>query len=201
MNRETSSVNDEEGTITRCEIFVMGQVQQVGYRGIVVEIGRKRRLKGFVENLSDGSVKIIVEGKKNVVQRFIEEINIRNGVIEVKEMDVDFSGARGEFRGFSVKISDIGYEMFQGFGTAKRYLDGIGNKIDQGFDKMGGKIDTGFERTSQHFESLDEKYHTVSDELKGIRQVLEKRLSIEEEKVKYSAEKKDVSEKKKTGDD
>jgi len=206
MSTKTDSRADGNGTITRADIQVIGDVQEGGYRGSVLPIARKHRLKGFVENIPDGTVRIVAEGPEKSVKMFLKEIDIHNGMIEVERIDVVFSEPTGEFKWFAVKTSDLGYEMFQGFGTAKKYLDRISTQITkgneelkEGIDTVAQKIDKGFEKTNDNFKGLDEKYHTVSDELKGIRKALEKRLSIEEEKVKYSVEKKKSLEKEQDG--
>ena len=197
MNKVVNNAVDERDDLLRAEVLATGRVQQVGYRSIVLEVGRTRGLRGFVENLPDGTVTIIAEGPAGTLEEFVKDIDIRNGVIEVEGLEVDFRSATGEFRGFSVRVSNMGYEMFQGFGTAKRYFDMLAGKIDTGFESMGEKIDTGFEsmgnkidggfdRTSQNFDRLEEKYHVVSDDLKGIRRAVERSLTIEEEKVGYS---------------
>ena len=225
MNREMNSNNGKQEDFTRAEILVIGDVQEAGYRGTILPIARRHKLKGFVENSPEGTVKIIAEGQKETVKRFIQEIDIRNGVVEVEKIEVKFCEPTGEFKWFKVKYDDMVSEIFQGFGTAKKYFGRIGDKVDrvadlvvqgneelkkevsfvrgeisqfrqessENFQKLGNEISEFRQDSNANFESLDEKYHTVSDELKGIRQVLEKRLSIEEEKVKYSAEKKDVS--------
>ena len=47
--------------------------------------------------------------------------------------------------------------------------------------------------SNDNFHRLDRKYHTVSEDLKGIRRAVERRLVIEEDKVQYSAEKNGAS--------
>lgn len=42
--------------------YVSGKVQEVGYRGRVVDIANAFGLKGMIENQKDGRVKIIAEG-------------------------------------------------------------------------------------------------------------------------------------------
>ena len=215
MGTEEDSTNGEHEHLTRAEIVVSGDVQEAGYRGTILPMARRFKLRGFVENLPDGTVKIIAEGAREKIKGFIEVIDIQNDVIEVEKIDVKFSEGTGEFKWFQVKYSDMVSEIFQGFGTAKSYFDKIGGKIDRVGEKVDGvgeKVDRVAELVVQgnrelkdelsqfrqesnaNFQGLDEKYHTVSDELKGIRKALEKRLAVEEEKVKYSAGK------KKTGD-
>ncbi|MCK4614752.1 MAG: acylphosphatase [Thermoplasmata archaeon] len=265
MSKKTDSVDDEQDTLTRAEILVIGYVQEAGYRAMVLDRALKRKLKGTVENLPDGTVKIIAEGPKEIIREFIREINIRNQTIRVEDIKTKFCKPTGEFNWFGVTYANLGHELFQGFATAKKYFDkigdkvdkigdkvdtgfetlgkkmdtgfetlgkkmdkvgdkvdrvgdlfiqgnkelkdemsqfhqeskesfqGLGDKIDSGFESMGTKFDHGFNGTSQHFQSLDGKYHTVTDELKRIRKAVEGGLTIKERKVEYSAEKENDS--------
>ena len=210
MSKKANSLNGEQKHFARAEILVIGYVQKAGYRAMVVEKALKRKLRGTVENLPDGTVKIIAEGQNESVREFIREINIRNQMIKVEEIRTRFCEPTGEFNWFGVNYSNLGHEVFQGFATAKNYFDNLGGKVDavggkvdtlgdkidavgDKVDSVGGKVEQGFERMDENFKSLDDKYHTVSEELKGIRKALEKRLTIEEEKVKYSAETKKSS--------
>ncbi len=56
------------------DILVQGIVQGVGFRPFVYRRAVERGLKGYVRNLSDATVNIILEGEQTVVQRFIEEL-------------------------------------------------------------------------------------------------------------------------------
>ena len=87
--KKTNPVNNEQEPVTRAEIQVFGDVQEAGYRATILPIARRHKLKGLVENMPDGSVGIIAEGPKEILQEFIEEIDIRNGVIEVEKIDLD----------------------------------------------------------------------------------------------------------------
>lgn len=61
----------------RFEIIAKGKVQKVGYRDYVEEVARSLGIVGFVENLKDGSVKIVCEGEEEMIKKFIQEINIK----------------------------------------------------------------------------------------------------------------------------
>jgi acylphosphatase len=43
--------------------YVSGKVQMSGYRARVVTIAQNLRLKGYVQNLEDGRVKVVAEGE------------------------------------------------------------------------------------------------------------------------------------------
>ena len=47
----------------RLTAYVSGKVQKTGYRARVVTIAQNLRLKGYVQNLEDGRVKVVAEGE------------------------------------------------------------------------------------------------------------------------------------------
>lgn len=172
----------------RAEIYIDGDVQEAGYRAAVMKVARKMKLSGFVENLPDGRVKIICEGPREVIEKFINRINIKTETIEAENITVSWHDATGEFEGFTVKISDLAQEMFQGYATAAKYfnitfkkqdetllaikdmhedlgtkLDGMDNKLDSMDSKLGsidGKLDV---RSDELDNSIENLTATVND--------------------------------------
>jgi acylphosphatase len=61
----------------RFEIIVKGIVQKVGYRDYAEEVARRLGIVGFVENVKDGTVRIVCETDEETVKKFIHEINIK----------------------------------------------------------------------------------------------------------------------------
>lgn len=59
-------------------------------------------LLGQVENLPDGAVEAVVEGEEQTVQQFVAWCRVGPPNAQVKDVDVRFTAARGEFRTFSV---------------------------------------------------------------------------------------------------
>jgi len=53
------------------KIIVFGIVQGVFFRKFIEEEARKLRLNGFVRNLEDGSVEIIVEGQDEPINEMV----------------------------------------------------------------------------------------------------------------------------------
>ena len=107
----------------RAKIVISGDVQGAGYRGIIIRTGRKLGLVGNVENIPDGTVKVVCEGEKEKIEELIKSIKIRDEIVDVENIDVKFEDASGEFdgKGFDVKasekISDLYREMFHGYIT------------------------------------------------------------------------------------
>lgn len=57
--------------ITR-EWLISGRVQGVGFRYFVKEEAIRLTLQGYVKNLPDGKVRILVHGEENTVEKFLQ---------------------------------------------------------------------------------------------------------------------------------
>lgn len=89
------------GTIKRYKLIVSGRVQGVGYRYFTSQQAGMYRLTGWVRNCYNGSVEIEAQGKKALIDRFIEELRkgplfghvkgIDTTEIEVIKDDIEFS--------------------------------------------------------------------------------------------------------------
>ena len=89
--------------IENAKITVKGNVQGVGYRWFADRIARKYEVQGFVENLSDGSVYLEVEGKRDEIEFLIKDL--RNGpkMSKVEEVVVEWSKPHHLFINFKIK--------------------------------------------------------------------------------------------------
>ena len=57
--------------VSQYEIIISGRVQGVGFRAAARKQARFLGLKGWVENLSDGSVRVVVNGDTEKCTNFI----------------------------------------------------------------------------------------------------------------------------------
>ncbi|NJE54992.1 carbamoyltransferase HypF [Thermococcus sp. 21S9] len=55
-------------------IHVQGIVQAVGFRPFIYRIAHEHNLRGYVKNLGDAGVEIVVEGREEDIEAFIEDI-------------------------------------------------------------------------------------------------------------------------------
>jgi acylphosphatase len=56
-------------------VIVYGQVQGVGFRAFIYKQARSLLLKGYVKNMSDGTVQIVLQGPEKQVKKLIELAN------------------------------------------------------------------------------------------------------------------------------
>ena len=73
------------------KIHVRGRVQGVGFRWSAVREARNLGIKGFVKNLSDGSVYIEAEGSMKQLSTFVEWCKKGPGFGYVESVDIDTS--------------------------------------------------------------------------------------------------------------
>jgi acylphosphatase len=81
-------------------IRIHGKVQGVGYRFFATRVARRLGLKGTIANNRDGTVDAVVEGDKNVIDDWIEELKEGPRYAEVTKIDQetkDFTGRLGDF--------------------------------------------------------------------------------------------------------
>lgn len=88
--------------MVRMTVHVRGRVQMVGYR-MFAEMAADRisGISGTVHNLPDGStVEVIAEGTRNSLDEFLDELKIGPAHALVRQVDVDWGIATGEFASF-----------------------------------------------------------------------------------------------------
>lgn len=81
-------------------IRIHGKVQGVGYRFFATRVARRLGLKGSIQNLRDGTVEALVEGDKDKIDEWIEELKEGPRYAEVTQIDQetkDFTGRLGDF--------------------------------------------------------------------------------------------------------
>ena len=82
-------------------IFFSGTVQGVGFRFTTERIARNYQVSGWVRNLSDGRVEMIVEGSEEQIIQLIEDIESHfEGYIS--EKDVAISDMTDQFKDFRI---------------------------------------------------------------------------------------------------
>jgi acylphosphatase len=87
--------------VVRRHVDYTGRVQGVGFRYAAVGLARGRWVSGWVRNLADGRVEIVVEGQETAVLGFLGALQDRMGAYIRKAEERD-EPATGEFEAFDV---------------------------------------------------------------------------------------------------
>ena len=86
----------------RREVTFSGHVQGVGFRYTTQDIARRFDVRGYVRNLSDGNVELVVEGTPDEIARFIAAIHERMGSF-IRDVKSSSLPARREFTDFTIR--------------------------------------------------------------------------------------------------
>jgi len=87
--------------MVQAHILYSGTVQGVGFRYTVSRFARNLQVNGWVKNLANGSVEILVEGGKKEIEKLCEAVE-QHFSEYVKDKEISFSPAKGEFVSFEI---------------------------------------------------------------------------------------------------
>ena len=178
----------------KARIIVEGDVQKVGYRDFVQKVARKLGVKGYVENLRNGSVQIICEADEPVLKAFVEAIKVEEEFIRVEKVQVvEMFETSGEFEFFEIKYGKPEEELGERVGTAVEYaramnrsikgmhddvkgvrvdIKGMHDDVKEGFSAVQGEIGGMRGEVNERFDEMARRYDAISAELVRTREEL-----------------------------
>jgi len=87
----------------RLHLYLSGYVQGVGFRWYAEKIARRvGGVTGFVRNLNDGRVEIVVEGKEEIVTQFLRELETGYLGSKIDNIEKIYEPCTGKFPDFSI---------------------------------------------------------------------------------------------------
>jgi len=86
----------------RLEAVVSGRVQMVMYRDFAQRKAKRLNLKGTVENLSNGTVRVIAEGPRDTLETYVTRLKGGPLLARVERVTPQWLPATGAFRGFDI---------------------------------------------------------------------------------------------------
>lgn len=86
----------------RLHALVYGDVQGVFFRAFVEQAARKLKLGGWVCNRGDGSVEVVAEGSRIVLEGFLEALKKGPATARVEHIDAKWEKERGESKEFEI---------------------------------------------------------------------------------------------------
>jgi acylphosphatase len=89
----------------RLHALVEGMVQGVGFRYFVWHHAEELQITGWVRNLWDGRVEVLVEGPRPVLEKMLENIKEGPRGAQVSKVDAQLQTATNEFIEFRVLSS------------------------------------------------------------------------------------------------
>ena len=85
------------------EIHYSGRVQGVGFRYTVRSLASRMAVTGFVRNLPDGRVQLVVEGPPSEIEVLLEQVRAGNGPLPFRRGGADPARNR-PIQGFDVRF-------------------------------------------------------------------------------------------------
>ena len=87
----------------RLTLKIYGTVQGIGYRYTSRKEARKRGFTGYVRNLDDGAVEIVIEGEEKNLKDFIDWCYNGVGSAQVLNIEKNWSKPTSEFSDFVIR--------------------------------------------------------------------------------------------------
>ncbi len=89
--------------LDRASIHINGIVQGVGFRPFVYREAKHLSLPGYVLNLGDAGVRIVVEGERELIENLIKRVKENApSISRIDSFDVEWSEAKNEFQDFEI---------------------------------------------------------------------------------------------------
>lgn len=84
------------------KILIKGTVQGIFFRNFTKEHADKLALKGFVRNLEDGDVEVIVEGEKENIGKLIKILEKGPEYSQIRKVEVTERKWSGDLKEFKI---------------------------------------------------------------------------------------------------
>ena len=166
-------------------LHISGNVQQVGFRAKAVAIANALDIKGNVQNLPDGKVKIVAEGEDADLERFIQGINIKNTLIYVNDIVKEYSNPIGDYERFYKLVSEG--ETDERLDTAADLLKELIHVSKSGFDGLENKQDVMIENQIETMDKIDQSRIEITSEIRStkddFRSHIDERISMIEHDI------------------
>lgn len=146
--------------IKRAIIIAKGNVQMAGFRTFIKDLADSLNVKGFAENLEDGSVKVVCEGEEEGIKELINSIKENPpSFARIDEVSAEYEAYKGEFTGFERRGADVPKENKED--AMLRYM--------QSFDKKGEVMIGILSSMNETMGSMNETMGSMNEILKSVK--------------------------------
>ena len=142
-------------------LHISGNVQRVGYRAKVISIAKALGITGFIQNLPDGRAKIIAQGEQSELDKLIQAINISNSLINVTNIEQEYSIPSDDYEGFNKVVGDG--ETDERLDNALDLFKKLITVTEDGFSNLGDKVDQSKIEITSEIHSLRVDFNTLFD--------------------------------------
>jgi acylphosphatase len=153
-------------------LHISGNVQRVGYRAKVISVANALDIKGFIQNLSDGRVKIIAQGEQSELDKLIQAINISYSLINVTNIEQVYSTSLDNYEGFNKVVGsgetderlDNAVDLFKKLITVtENGFTNLGKELGDKIDQVGDKVDHSRIEITSEIHFLRDDFNTLFD--------------------------------------
>ena len=151
----------KEISMKKVTLHISGNVQRVGYRAKVISIANVLGIKGFIQNIPNGRVKIIAQGEQSELDKLIQAINISNSLINVTNIEQEYSIPSDDYEGFNKVVGDG--ETDERLDNAVDLFKKLITVTEDGFSNLGDKVDQSKIEITSEIHSLRVDFNTLFD--------------------------------------
>jgi len=98
----SAKVQDRSDSLHRRTCYFSGRVQGVGFRYTVHNLAMPHDVKGYVRNLPDGRVELVMEGPDEDMDHLVDSIRQKMHCF-IRQVDTLTEPARNAFTSFSIR--------------------------------------------------------------------------------------------------
>jgi len=101
--RESMRINVAQESFTqRAIVLYSGRVQGVGFRYTCWRAADRFAVVGYVQNLTDGRVRLVAEGEESEIERLLEAVQLELARY-IQRVDVKFDEPTDEYESFEIR--------------------------------------------------------------------------------------------------
>jgi acylphosphatase len=89
--------------MTQARLYISGVVQGVGFRRFIQKQAQEMMIGGWVRNLPDGRVEVLLQGERQEVEMVIESCHKGPFLAEIEEVEIEWEDVTQEHLEFAVR--------------------------------------------------------------------------------------------------
>ena len=183
----------------RANIGIKGNVQMAGFRTFIKNMADSLNVKGFAENLEDGSVKVICEGEEEGINELINSIKEKTpSFASIEEMNEAYEEYKGEFTSFERRGADVPREegtsesemlaLMRSFDKKGEVMIGILSSMNETMKSVKEDTSQMLEKQDDTIEAIDRSKEEIVTEVKSLREDLRSYMENKFAKIEYEIE-------------
>ena len=165
----------------RADVKIRGNVQMAGFRTFIENTADSLNVKGFAENLKDGSVRVVCEGEGEAIEGLINSIKEKApSFVRVEEVNVGYEEYKGEFTAFERRGADVPKEegaderemvaLMRSFDKKGEVMIGILGSMNETLKSVKEDTSQMLEKQEDTIEAIDRSKEEIVTEISSLRE-------------------------------